>query len=114
MVMVKHTVLTSIDPKWPASLSPKIHKYLREKLGFKGVIVTDSLTMEAPQKWTGSNGKAAVQAVLAGNDLICTGSAKGEYEAVLKAVRKGKIKESRINESVQRILELKLSKGIIK
>ena len=114
MVMVKHTILTKIDSKWTASLSPKIHKYLRNTLGFDGVIVTDSLTMGAAQKCAGSNAKAAVQAVIAGNDLICTNNAKGEYEAILKAVKKGKIKKSRIDESVLRILKLKLSKGIIK
>ena len=114
MIMVAHTIQTLMDEKWPASLSPKVHDYLREEMGFNGVIVTDSITMAAPQKWVGSNGEVAVQAVLAGNDLLCTSSPVGEYEAVVKAVKSGRIKKSRINQSVRRILKLKLEKGIIK
>ena len=55
----------------------------------------------------------AVQAVKAGNDLLCSTDFETQIPAVLEAVKQGVITEERIDESVLRILELKLSLGII-
>ncbi len=45
--MTHHGIFEALDPDLPASLSPKVIGYLREKLGFKGLVVTDDLVMKA-------------------------------------------------------------------
>ena len=52
-------------------------------------------------------------AVLAGNDMLCTGSFRKQYRAVLRAVRDGDITEDRIDQSVRRIISWKISAGLI-
>lgn len=116
MVMMSHTIVNAFDSKKPASLSLKVHKYLRKNMGFEGVIITDGLAMQGITDFVGGDqGKAAVRAVKAGNDMICaTGDRTKCYKALLKAVRSGDISRSRINESVRRILIMKIRRGIIK
>lgn len=46
-VMLSHVLYTSVDPDLPASISPTIQDILREKFGFKGLIITDSIDMKA-------------------------------------------------------------------
>jgi beta-N-acetylhexosaminidase len=108
MVMVGHLLVPALDPKEPASLSqPVVNTLLRHKLGFQGVIVTDALNMAAvTQKY--SPGETAVRAVLAGNDLLLMPPQLVEAtSAVLAAVRDGRIRPGRIDESVRRLLHLK-------
>ena len=112
MVMVSHNIVECMDPDRPASLSPEVHEILRTELGFDGVIITDDLNMEAVAEFTGEE-HAAVLAVLAGNDMLCCSDYRGLLSAVLGAVDRGTITEERIDESVLRILELKLELGII-
>ena len=113
MVMVCHNIVDAYDSKNPASLSEAVHIALREDLGFSGVIVTDGLEMSGVTKFEKDRAKVAVQAVQAGNDLLCTGTPVEHYEAVLNAVKTGKISEERINESVMRILEMKKAYGLL-
>lgn len=110
MVMVGHLVYPQIDAEEPASLSPEAYRMLREDLGFEGVVVTDDLSME------GANGggppaDAAVQAVQSGADLLIISSPPEEqaaaYDAIVSAVESGEIPESRIRDSVERILSVK-------
>jgi beta-N-acetylhexosaminidase len=110
--MFSHNIVKCMDAKRPASLSPKIHRILREELGYTGVIMTDSLSMDAITKFARKK-SAAVMAVRAGNDLLCVKEFTKHYKAVLAAVKKGIIDESRIDESVRRILIWKLDLGII-
>ena len=112
MVMVSHNIVKCMDENYPASLSPKVHQILREELGFNGVIVTDELSMEAVKRFTGDK-EASVSAVLAGNDLLCVTNYKEQAQAVIEAVENGEIQESRIDESVLRILLWKIETGII-
>ena len=111
-IMVSHTFINSIDPDLPATLSPKVNAYLREEMGFDGVVVTDNLVMQAITDLYGDS-EAAVLAVLAGNDLLCSTEYKTQYNAVLQAVKSGRISESRINESVRRILQWKCDMGLM-
>ena len=85
-ILVSHTIVECLDPETPASLSPAVHSYLRNTMGFEGVIVTDDLVMQAITDAYGA-GEAAVLAVLAGNDLLCSTEYTVQYEAVLAAVR---------------------------
>lgn len=111
-VMVNHNIVKAYDSELPASLSPAVHELLREKLGFEGVIVTDDLGMDAITLYTDGE-SPYVLAVNAGNDLLCTSDIETAYNDILNAVQKGKIDEARLDESVERILSMKQSLGII-
>jgi len=113
-VMVSHNIVTSIDPDYPSSLSPKAYALLRGQLGFEGVIMTDALDMGAIVEFAkGRDESPAVLAVLAGCDMVCISDFKEAYSEVLAAVKAGKIPVSRVDESVMRILRWKESLGIL-
>ncbi len=112
-IMVSHTIITAIDENTPATLSPAVNAYLRQSMGFDGVVVTDDLVMQAITDSYGA-GEAAVLAVLAGNDLLCSTEYKTQYQAVLEAAQSGRIPQERIKESVMRILRWKMDLGIWK
>lgn len=116
MVMMSHTIVKAFDKKNPASLSKKVNAYLRNELGFDGVIITDGLGMKGVTDFAGGDqGKAAVLAVKAGNDMICaTGNYRKCHKALKKAVASGDIPEEQIDDSVRRILRVKIRRGIIK
>lgn len=111
-ILVSHNTVTSMDGEHPASLSPAVHNILRESLNFKGVIMTDDLSMDAIKKST-SEADAAVLAVTAGNDLLVATDFDIQIPAVLDALDKGTLKEEQIDASVIRILVWKLKLGIL-
>ena len=115
MIMLSHTVVNAFDKHNPASLSKDVNRYIRNSMDFDGVIITDGLGMKGVTKFAGGDqGKAAVLAVQAGNDMICaTGNYKKCYEALRKAVKNGKIDAEQIDASVKRILMMKIRRGII-
>lgn len=112
MIMVSHNIVHCFDSKNPASISPKVNKYIRNTMGFKGVIVTDSLSMAGVRSFTGSEGESAVRAVQAGDDLLCTEHYKETYQALLRAYKTKRISKKRINASVKRILMMKYRRGL--
>jgi len=115
MVMVSHNIVYAFDKKNPASLSKSVHKYLRSEMGFDGVIVTDGLGMAGVLDVVGGNkGEAMVRAIIAGNDMVCTGAYLSAVNATIKAVKSKHISEKQINDSVRRILIMKLKHKIIK
>ena len=111
MVLVSHNVVVCMDDRLPASLSPEVHRVLREELGFGGVILTDDLVMDGAGEF-GSAEEIAVLAVQAGNDLLCSSEFELQIPAVLDAVRSGKIPMEQIDQAVLRILRLKQSLGL--
>lgn len=112
IVMVAHNIVSCMDPDCPASLSPAVHKFLREQMGFDGLIMTDSLDMNAITLYTGDQA-SAVAAVLSGNDLLCCSTYWKQMPAVLEAVKDGTIPEALIDASVEKILALKAKMGIL-
>lgn len=106
-ILVNHNIVECMDETMPATLSPKVHEVLRNDLGFSGVIVTDDLAMDAVKSYV-ENGEAAVQAVLAGNDLIITSSFEKHRAEVVKAVEEGRISEEMIDMAARRVLAMKL------
>ena len=112
IILVSHNIVTSIDPDNPASLSKSVHEILRGELGFTGVIITDDLYMTAIRD-NYENESVAIQAILAGNDLICTTDFEPQIPAVIAAIKAGIIDIEQINESVRKILELKLELNLI-
>jgi beta-N-acetylhexosaminidase len=104
-----------------ASTSPAvIQNLLKQQLGFKGLVVPDAMDMNALMRLFvghGSNpsGRAAVEAVKAGNDMILIpADLDAAYNGLLGAVRSGEIPESRIDESVRKILATKATLGLAK
>lgn len=112
MVLVSHNVVSCMDAQSPASISPAVHTILREDLGFDGVIITDDLVMEGVKQFAGDE-EIAVRAVQAGNDMLCCTDFEVQVPAVIQAVQNGEISEERIEESVLRILRMKIALGII-
>ena len=113
-IMVSHNTVTCMDDKLPASLSPSVHNYLRDTMGFTGIIVTDDLSMEAiAGQDFGLSHDAYVQAVLAGNDMLICSDYQTAYQSILKAVQDGTITEEQLNHSVFRILGWKCTLGLM-
>lgn len=113
-VMTAHVALPNITgDNTPSTLSPKVSTdILRKELGFNGIITTDAMEMGAIKK-TYSDERSAVLAVLAGADVVLLpNSTKVAIDSIEKAVRDGEIKESRIDESVRRILGAKYRLGL--
>lgn len=111
-VMMSHIQVTALDAEYPASLSPAVHRYVRETMGYNGVLVTDDLVMDAISVPYGV-GEAAVLAVLAGNDLLISSDFPEQYAAVLEAIREGRISEEQIDNAVRRVLLWKQSLGLL-
>lgn len=110
-VMVGHISLPNVlESDLPASLSKFfITDILQEELGFQGIIITDALNMGAIVKQYDS-GSAAILALEAGVDmLLMPEDFYSAYNAVLNAVNEGKISETRLDVSLRKILNLKLS-----
>lgn len=108
MVMAGHITLTEVDPEHPATLSaPVIDGLLRGELGYGGVVITDSFRMAALEAY--DQAEAAAMSIRAGCDLIL---APADPAAAVEAILAG-VPMDRIDESVLRILTLKLESGII-
>ncbi len=96
----------------PATLSKKfLTGILRENMGFRGIIVTDDLEMDAISEMM-DIGEAAVRSIEAGTDIVLV-STNGEsiskvYSAVSRAISEGRISMARVDASVKRIIEVKL------
>ena len=113
-VMIGHLIVSDIDSE-PAPFSYRIVTgLLREEMGFTGVVMTDGLQMQAMTDHY-SSAEIARKAVKAGVDLLlCPLDLEEAVTALEDAVETGEITQARIDESVLRILELKLRQGILK
>jgi beta-N-acetylhexosaminidase len=107
LVMLDHIAYTALDADLPASLAPKAYELLRE-MGFEGVAITDSVGMGAVNlHW--SFPEAAVLAVVAGADAVLTtdgSQARGMRDALVEAVRSGRLPEARLDEAAGRMTAL--------
>ena len=111
-VLVSHNIVTAMDAELPASLSPEVHRVLREELGFAGVVLTDDLAMDAVAAYA-ADGSVAVMAVEAGNDMIVTTDYRTQIPLVIEAVENGRIDEAVIDAAVTRVLSWKYDLGLI-
>ena len=114
-VMTAHVAIPALekDPGRPATLSTAVlEQVLRNELGFRGLIVTDSMRMKGLTRgyWSG---EAAVQAIQAGADvLLDPPDAQVVFGALLEAVKTGRLSEARVDRSVGRILQAKAWLGL--
>lgn len=106
-VLVSHNIVPAFGGELPGSLSPSVVGYLRDTMGFAGVIVTDDLAMAAA-----AVDNAAVRAVQAGCDLLITSNFADDHAAVLAALEAGGLTQERIDESAYRVLAWKHALGL--
>ena len=111
-VLVSHNIVECMDAQLPASLSPAVHTYLREEMGFDGVIMTDDLAMEAVSAYA-VDGSVAVMALQAGNDLIITTDYRTQIPAVIAAVENGTLDMAVIDNACRRVLAWKQALGLL-
>ena len=112
--MVGHQIVKAAGDKLPADLSSVVvTDWLREKLGFEGIVITDSQAMGAiANNYT--SGEAAIKSIEAGVDIILMpNDLRAAVDDVEAAVKSGKLSEERIDESVIRILEKKNEMGLL-
>ncbi|MFL2511491.1 MAG: glycoside hydrolase family 3 N-terminal domain-containing protein [Synechococcus sp.] len=102
-VMTAHLLIPALDKQWPATLSANVlTTLLRVDLGFKGLVVTDALVMEAIAARYGA-GEAAVLAFAAGADLILMpADAAAAIDALCAALRSGRVPMARLHDSLER------------
>lgn len=112
MIMVSHIVVKKLDKKNPASLSKKIHSILREDLNFQGVVIADDLKMKAILDQMTME-QASERALAAGNDMIFSADFDASMRGAKSAVENKKISEQQIDESVARILRMKINRQIL-
>jgi beta-N-acetylhexosaminidase len=123
-IMTGHILVEALDSENCATLSQKtLTNYLRETLGFEGVIISDSLVMQGVLKTCKTVEEAAIRAINAGCDILLLGGAeliegdihfeltvpdiKRVHNALVLAVKEGRILEERLDDAVSRILLLK-------
>ena len=107
-VMTSHVVVPALDPELPATLSATILGLLRDRLGFRGVIVSDALDMAGASATRGIP-EAAVLSIAAGADLLCIGAdnsveqVRSIQAALVDAVRSGRLAEARLAEAAKAV-----------
>lgn len=108
LLMTAHVAYLALDPSGaPATLSHSILTgLLRETLGFQGAVVTDALDMYAIAH-NFAPGDAAIDAVLAGNDLLLTDQFELVHNALAEAVRDGRLPETRLQTAVERVRDVR-------
>lgn len=118
-VMTAHVRVPTLDPdpSLVATTSPTIVTgLLKNKLGFRGIVVTDALDMAGlGTRYSAKSGRVAVDAFKAGNDVLTMpANLDASFRAMVEAVRSGEISEERLNASVMKILEAKAALGLDK
>lgn len=118
IIMSTDLLMPAYDNNLPAELSPAIiDGLLRHDLGYNGVVVTDALYMKGINAQRFPPPQAAVQAVVAGCDLLLGAAATDEalkwVNAIKAAIQSGTLTLQRIEESDRRILMLKLERGLL-
>lgn len=114
-VMAAHIMLPGLDPSpsTPATFSaPILTGLLRDELGFKGLVYTDSMSMDAVTKLA-DPGEGAVRAVLAGADQVLhSPDPIAAFKGLKAAIESGRITQERLNASLERILRAKAAAGL--
>jgi beta-N-acetylhexosaminidase len=120
VIMTAHITFPAVDdtPGLPATLSPKVlTDLLRREMGYKGLLITDSLAMGAIEASGRTIPQAAVEALAAGADLLLFAGGydthRAAYRELVWAVHSGRIPLARLDDAVRRILLYKARYGIL-
>lgn len=108
-VMVSHNIVNAFDTENPSSLSKSVHDYLRNDLDFKGVIITDDISMGALTK----EDDVEIKVIKAGNDLIITTNYVTSFNNIKNALQEDKISIEELDKMVFNILAWKYYKKLI-
>lgn len=124
-IMTAHILVPAFDEENCSTLSEKTLNYLKETIGFKGLIIADSLVMKGVIKKSQTVDEAAIQALKAGCDILILGGrllndylsdnelnisdVRRIHQSIVAAIKNGRVSEKRLNEAVQKILKLKLA-----
>lgn len=122
-IMTAHILVPDFDPHNCSTLSERTLTYLRKKIGFEGVIVSDSLVMSGVLKQCKSVDEAAIRALDAGCDLLILGGKRLEgekagselsvsevaevHKSIVEAIKSGRLQQEKLDRSVQRLFKLK-------
>ncbi|MDR3146578.1 MAG: glycoside hydrolase family 3 protein, partial [Treponema sp.] len=115
-IMVSHVLVPAWDEERIASLSPLVMgDRLRRELGFTGIILGDDFSMAAVRSLGLSPGEAAVEALIAGADMVMAWpmNLRDIHGAIVSALRDGRLKRERLREGAERILYQKIRSGLI-
>lgn len=107
-ILVSHNIVSALTNE-PASLSIIIHNLLRKNLNFKGIVITDDISMKAVSE----NNDSTLKALLAGNNLIITSNYQESYSEINKALQDNIIPKEYLDYLVLRNLAWKYSKNLI-
>ncbi len=114
-MMIAHLYIPSIDTtaNLATTLSRKnVTDLLKTELGFKGLTFTDALEMKGITKFFPA-GEASVQALIAGNDMLCLpGDVPGTITKIRAAIKEGRLSWDEINERVKKVLLAKYNLGL--
>lgn len=110
-VMVSHNIVSNIDNK-PSSLSRSIHNILRNELNFKGIILTDDLSMSAIKKYNSNS--PYIDSVLAGNNILIVSDYPSAYQEIYNAVIENKISEELIDRLILKNIQFKINLNLLK
>lgn len=116
-IMVTHEIVSAVEASKPSSLSYKlVTGILRNQMGFNGVIMTDSLTMQGITAYY-TEAQAAALAIEAGSDILMGASTPNDVAKMITGIKQamasGEISQQRIDDSVRRILLLKYQMGLL-
>ncbi|MCK5528431.1 MAG: hypothetical protein KAI74_02000, partial [Kiritimatiellae bacterium] len=115
-IMISHQVCPCFGDEDPATVSRSIYNFVRESLGFNGVITTDAMGMRGVLERFGSLGDACAASIAMGADLVlakCHPDLElGVFESIKRYVEEGKITEASLDEKITRILNMKKDQGL--
>ena len=107
--MISHNIVEALDSDNPASISISNHNYLRNTLGFRGMVITDALNMGA----TEGIENMGIKSLVSGNDILVTKNYKEDINNILEGVSKGQVSSKYIRALAIKVIEWKISKGLI-
>ncbi|MBM3431520.1 MAG: serine hydrolase [Bacteroidetes bacterium] len=114
-VMVAHLSIPSIDPAKNVATSiskNNVTQLLRNDMNYQGLVFTDALEMKGVAKYF-PGGTISVEAILAGNDMLCLpADVKESIEVIQKAIKNGQIQQSELDSRVRKVLGAKYDLGL--
>lgn len=108
-MMISHNIVEALDSDNPASISISNHNYLRNTLEFRGMVITDALNMGA----TEGIENMGIKSLVSGNDILVTKNYKEDIKNILEGVSKGQVSSKYIRALAIKVIEWKISKGLI-